>query len=95
MQSCLRPNTKNTFNETINWTNIWQTLNSRFIQNYDYDIIYILIENSFAVWKQLSDWKTNGPLKYACFANGFDTILHAFFYCSVTKKINKKIKNKK
>ena len=58
MESCLRPNTKNIFNKTINWKNIWQTLNLRFIQNYDYDVIYKRIENSIAVWKQLSDWKT-------------------------------------
>ena len=69
---------ENIFTETIKWKEVWQTLNSGVIQNYDYDMIYEMIRNIIAVQKNLHDWKIEPTPNYV-FCNSVDSVLHAFF----------------
>ena len=46
---------ENVFTESINWKEVWQTLKSGIIKNYDYDLIYKIYRNATAVRKHLYD----------------------------------------
>ena len=81
---------ENVFTETINWKEVWHTLNSGIIENYDYDLIYKMIRNFIAVRKHLNDWKIE-PTPNCIFCNGVDSVLHAFFHCPKTKYFIKQI----
>ena len=87
MQCCYIELKKNIFTETIKWKEVWQTLNSGVIENYDFDMIYKMIRNVTAVRKNLYDWKIE-PTPNCHFCNGVDSVLHAFFHCSKTKYFN-------
>ena len=81
---------ENIFTETIKWKEVWQTLNSGVIENYDFDMIYKMIRNVTAVRKNLYDWKIE-PTPNCLFCNDVDSVLHAFFHCSKTKYFIKQI----
>ena len=81
---------ENVFTETINLKEVWHTLNSGIIENYDYDLIYKMIRNVIAVRKHLNDWKIETtPNCIVC--NGIDSDLYAFFHCPKTKYFIKQL----
>ena len=66
------------FGDKIIWKNIWKTIHSGLIDNWDLNIIYKLIHQVIAVRKNLYHWRI-APTPECLECSDVDSVLHAFF----------------
>ena len=76
------------FGDKIIWKNIWKTIHSGLIDNWDLNIIYKLIHQVIAVRKNLYHWRI-APTPECLECSDVDSVLHAFFYCTKTNNFIK------
>ena len=67
--------------------NIWKTIHSRFIDNWDLNVI---IHQVIAVRNNLYHWKI-APTPECLECSDVDSVLHAFFYCTKTNNLLNKL----
>ena len=79
------------FGDKIIWKLIWKTIHSWLIDNWDLNIIYILIHQVIAVRKNLYLYWRIAPTPECRKSSDVDSVLHAFFYCAKTNNFIKQV----
>ena len=79
------------FGDKIICKNIWKTIHSGLIDNWDLNIIYKLIHQVIAVRKNLYLYWRIAPTPECRECSDVDSVLHAFFYCAKTNNFIKQV----
>ena len=79
------------FGDKIICKNIWKTIHSGLIDNWDLNIIYKLIYQVIAVRENLYLYWKIAPTPECRECSDVDSVLHAFFYCAKTNNFIKQV----